>query len=52
MGTAECNPAAIKGSTVDGAPYVSCYGKYTYEAVDRESSEQTEATVYTVCRFT
>lgn len=52
MGAAECSPAAIKSTTVDGAPYVSCYVKCTYETVDRESSEQAEATAYTVCRFT
>lgn len=52
MGTVECNPAAIKGTTVDGAPYVFCYVKCTYDLVDRESSEQTEAVAYAVCRFT
>lgn len=52
MGTAECNPAAIRSTAVDGAPYVSCYVKCAYEEVDRESGEQTEVTVYTVCRFT
>lgn len=52
MGTAECNPAAVKSTMADGVPYVSCYVKCTYDEVDRESSEQTEQVSYTVCRFT
>ena len=52
MGSAECNPAAIKSTTVDGAPYISCYVRCSYEQVDRETSEQTEEVSYTVCRFT
>lgn len=52
MGTAACNPAAIKGTTTDGTPYVFCYAKCTYQQVDRESSEDTDATAYTICRFT
>ena len=52
MGTAECNPAAIKSTTVDGAPYISCYVKCAYEQVDRETNEQTEHVSYAVCRFT
>ncbi|MBD5093612.1 MAG: hypothetical protein HDT27_09940 [Subdoligranulum sp.] len=52
MGLAECSPAAIKSTTVDGAPYISCYAKCTYDQVDRETSEQTEEVSYAVCRFT
>lgn len=52
MGTAECNAAAIKSATVEGAPYVSCYVRCTYDAVDRTTNEQTPVTVYAVCRFT
>ena len=30
MGTAECNPAAIKSTAADGTARVSCYVKLTY----------------------
>ncbi len=51
MGTAECNPAAVKSTLIDGAPFVSCYVKCVYQQVDRESNEQTDMTAYAVCRF-
>lgn len=51
MGAAQCNPAAIKSTTVDGAPFVSCYVQCTYQQVNRETNEQTDAAAYAVCRF-
>ena len=48
MGTAECNPAAIKSTAADGTARVSCYVKLTYTYSDRESHEETPATAYRV----
>ena len=52
MGTAECNPAAIKSTAADGTARVSCYVKLTYTYSDRESHEETPATAYRVYTFT
>ncbi|WP_302321701.1 hypothetical protein, partial [Ruthenibacterium lactatiformans] len=52
MGTAECNPAAIKSTAADGTARVSCYVKLTYTHSDRESHEETPATAYRVYTFT
>lgn len=52
MGAAECNAAAIKSTTMESAPYVSCYVRCTYDTVDRTTNEQASAAAYTVCRFT
>lgn len=51
MGTAECNPAAIKGTTADGTAYVSCYVKLSYTYSNRESMEETAVTAYQIYRF-
>ena len=52
MGTAECNPSAIKSTAADGTARVSCYVKLTYTYSDRESHEETPATAYRVYTFT